>query len=329
MKGRWQAIGQTNSWEWCWSRPIDKQERVQEHAVFPSLARYHPLRGGYQYILMKELHCRTVVMANDRQRRVCRIRKGKNQTRMCRKSWQIVSTLLTNSRTVLDLEDKRRRVEVERRLMILPWYCRQVWREDEKGLRQMLCVEQKSIPLEWIKKWFCLSCMDERPNSCQKHSRIRRYKNTCSTSSPLHTTIVGLVSLILSSSPVTSLSSRYRGTTNSNSHVHFSHRLSKHGTQHLAESGEEGVVYAWGTRLTNIQSLILWLMTWKAAYKGMWIIRQDELKSIDRIAQTVGDVDGNRRKLRCCRLRLGVSWCLRFWGCNWGRQNGIWIGDQR
>lgn len=63
-------------------------------------------------------------------------------------------------------------------------------------------------------------------------------------------------------------------------------------------------------------------MTWKDAYKGMWIIRQDELKPIDRIAQTVGDIDGYRGKLRCCRLSLGVSWCLRFWGCNWGRLNG-------
>lgn len=74
-------------------------------------------------------------------------------------------------------------------------------------------------------------------------------RRTCSTRSPLQTTTVGMDSWRSLNSPsssrrVKSGSSRYLGTTNSNSQVHFSQRLSTQGTQHLAASGEEGMVYA-------------------------------------------------------------------------------------
>ena len=75
--------------------------------------------------------------------------------------------------------------------------------------------------------------------------------NTCSTSSPLHITKVGC-SLWASSSKAVGESSRLRGTTNSKSQVHRSQRLSMHGTQQRAASGEDGIVYTWGTRCDQL-----------------------------------------------------------------------------
>ncbi len=72
-----------------------------------------------------------------------------------------------------------------------------------------------------------------------------RSRRTCSTNSPLQITTVGYSSVESSSSSSSesaSCCSSDRGTTNSKSHVHFSHRLSTQGTQHRAASGEEGVV---------------------------------------------------------------------------------------
>jgi hypothetical protein len=91
-----------------------------------------------------------------------------------------------------------------------------------------------------------------QPKADKEIVEDHQYRHTCSTSSPLQTTSVGIASFCSSSSWIAERSSRYRGTTNSNSHVHFSHKLSMHGTQHLAASGEEGVVYACGTRFEQI-----------------------------------------------------------------------------
>ena len=112
--------------------------------------------------------------------------------------------------------------------------------------------------------------------------------HTCSTRSPLQTTIVGTRSFGSSSSSVGERSSRYRGTTNSSSHVHLSQILSMHGTQHLAESGAEGVVYACGTRFTYIRQE--YIVTFKT-YIWIRFGRKHEFKTIDRIAKTVCYVD--------------------------------------
>ena len=66
---------------------------------------------------------------------------------------------------------------------------------------------------------------------------------TFSTSSPLRATIVGVPpGSSASASAALVVSSSVFGTANSSSQVHFPQRLSRHGTQHLAESGDEGVV---------------------------------------------------------------------------------------
>src|SRR6266550_1449722 len=118
----------------------------------------------------------------------------------------------------------------------------------------MLCAGQMWERIVKTRRWSCLNCSDVQPAVGQgRYSRQSPRNCTCSTRSPLQTTIVGTRSLGSSSSSVSERSSRYRGTTNSSSHVHRSQILSMHGTQHRAESGEEGVVYACGTRLTYMR----------------------------------------------------------------------------
>ena len=67
-----------------------------------------------------------------------------------------------------------------------------------------------------------------------------------------------------------------------------------HGTQHRAASGEEGVVYTWGTRCgqlakyNNVRNL---------TYVGIRIRGSDECQSIGRVTHTIFNVDSERGKL--------------------------------
>lgn len=66
-----------------------------------------------------------------------------------------------------------------------------------------------------------------------------------------------------------------------------------HGTQQRAASGEDGVVYTWGTRCdqlvnTTIQGALTYI---RIRFRG-----SDECQSIGGVAYTILDVDSERRK---------------------------------
>jgi len=134
-------------------------------------------------------------------------------------------------------------------------------------------------------------------------------------SSPLQTTTVGIASSNSSSSLPGARSSKNRGTTNSNSQVHFSHRLSMQGTQHRAASGDEGVVYACGTRFRRPVSRPP-KTPQHNTYKWIGITGQNELEAIRRVSQAVGDVYDERGKF-CLGALVCRTWSLWFWrrGC--------------
>ena len=67
-----------------------------------------------------------------------------------------------------------------------------------------------------------------------------------------------------------------------------------HGTQQRAASGEDGIVYTWGTRCDQlVNTTIQGVLT----YIGIRFGGSDECQPIGGVAYTILDVDSERRKL--------------------------------
>jgi len=67
-----------------------------------------------------------------------------------------------------------------------------------------------------------------------------------------------------------------------------------HGTQQRAASGEDGIVYTWGTRCDQlVNTTIQGALT----YIRIRFRRSDKCQPIGGVAYTILDVDSERRKL--------------------------------
>jgi hypothetical protein len=76
--------------------------------------------------------------------------------------------------------------------------------------------------------------------------------------------------------------------------------LSRQGTQHRAASGEEGVVYAWGTRCVRVNQG-RYSNASGSPYMRISIRWDDELYSIEGFMHAVLDFDRNWREFASIR----------------------------